>query len=126
MKVTGTVFSGRGACSRAVRAGVYPESLLGFKPEFGSLNVVVDVGLVAEIEKRFTKYVVPYYGQGLWFWKGTIESDVMIPCAIMWPVPGATKRQCIEETNVLEILAPIHLRTKLNLKDGSKIEFSLK
>jgi hypothetical protein len=125
--ITGTIFTGHNSCSKDCNAGLYKEEVLGFEPFPGSLNIKVDAGIVAMIERQYKKFLIQYdENSSLWLWNASIES---VPCMIMWPRPCKTnyiiEQSDIEEKSCLEVFAPFHLRTLFNLKDDDQIQITI-
>lgn len=128
--LTGTSISFAGTVVAGLGEGAYYLSLpgylaefkkhLAFKPYPGTLNVLITG---EEIEKRLMlrqqkPVVVPGFKKdGRTF--GKIEcyrcAISGIPCALVFP------ERSLHGLQVLEVISPVGLRKKLDLKDGSKV-----
>ena len=118
IKFAGTVFSGTGQGKKFMELPWVKQQLtkkLGFSPYAGTLNIRLNKESAkqkSQLEKQHGIIVYPeesYYA-GLLF-KAKIGTD---ECFIVIPqVPNYPK-------DVLEVIAPINLREKLNLKDGDQ------
>lgn len=125
LTVEGTVFSGFGE-------GVYYLSQKGYKSQFerkigfapcsGTLNLRLSPSEVVKRRELETYPAILVRG----FRRGSRQfGDVRCyPAVINGEVEGAAiliNRTHYDES-VLEVIAPVHLRSKLNLKDGNKVK----
>ncbi|MEM2180637.1 MAG: DUF120 domain-containing protein [Nitrososphaeria archaeon] len=129
IELTGTVFSGLGEGSYYVTIEGYRKQFikkLGFDPYPGTLNV----RLASIMEKRQRKALEYYSGisiEGFNDEYRTYGGAKCFPVIINDTVEGAivlTKRSLYDES-VLEIIAPVNLRAKLNLRDGDKVRLKV-
>ncbi|MEM0052910.1 MAG: DUF120 domain-containing protein [Nitrososphaeria archaeon] len=129
IELTGTVFSGLGEGSYYVTIEGYRKQFikkLGFDPYPGTLNV----RLTSIMEKRQRKALEYYSGisiEGFNDEYRTYGGAKCFPVIINDTVEGAivlTKRSLYDES-VLEVIAPVNLRAKLNLKDGDKVRLKV-
>lgn len=108
----GNVRSGVGGASRDVRSGVYPESLLGFVPAEGSLNLDAEVSVPARLRSVRRPLVVHYAGTDREMWQGSLGVNG-------WPVWVQWHRNM--PSGVVELFAQQHLRSSLGLRNGDPI-----
>ncbi|MGB9724836.1 DUF120 domain-containing protein [Caldisericum sp.] len=129
IEFTGTVFSGVGEGSYYVTIGGYRSQFikkLGFDPYPGTLNI----RLTSMLERRQRKDLEYYNGiliEGFNDEYRTYGGAKCFPAIINDTVEGAivlTKRSLYDES-VLEVIAPVNLRNRLNLKDGDKIRLKV-
>jgi riboflavin kinase len=129
IEFTGTVFSGLGEGSYYVTIEGYRQQFikkLGFDPYPGTLNV----RLTSAVEKCQRKDLEYYSGiliEGFNDEYRTYGGAKCFPAIINDTVEGAivlTKRSLYDES-VLEVIAPVNLRNRLNLKDGDKIRLKV-
>lgn len=129
IELTGVVFSGLGEGSYYVTIEGYRKQFikkLGFDPYPGTLNV----RLTSIMEKKQRKDLEYYSGipiEGFNDEYRTYGGAKCFPVIINDTVEGAivlTKRSLYDES-VLEIIAPVNLRAKLNLKDGDKVRLKV-
>jgi riboflavin kinase len=119
IKLSGKVFSGRGEGEKFLELPWVKRQVkekLGFIPYHGTLNIMLSEESTKRrklLEKATSMKVCPAEG----YCSGKILKVFvgMLECAIVIPdvegYPG----------NVLEIIAPVNLREKLQLADGDKI-----
>ena len=119
IKLSGKVFSGRGEGEKFLELPWVKQQVkekLGFIPYHGTLNIMLSEESAKRrklLEKATSMKVCPVEG----YCSGKIFKAFvgMLECAIVIPevagYPG----------NVLEIVAPVNLREKLQLADGDKI-----
>lgn len=119
LELVGKVFSGKGGGQKFVKlpwANRQITAKLGFAPYFGTLNIRLSRDSVAKrrlLEKAVALMVYPTegYSTGKLF-KATINT---VECGIVIPeVPGYP-------SDILEIIASVNLREKLQLSDGDEI-----
>lgn len=116
---TGTVFAGSGTCSRKLTPKLHARGLdrqLGYQPYPGSLNLrcdhAVDLGTPA----------VNWPGQvggkrrPYWFWPAWVGK---VACHAMDPAGRGHGPDCIE------VVAPVKLRDRLKLADGSAVRIDI-
>lgn len=129
IEFTGTVFSGVGEGSYYVTIEGYRSQFvkkLGFDPYPGTLNV----RLTSAMEKRQRKDLEYYSGiqiEGFNDEYRTYGGAKCFPTIINDTVEGAivlTKRSLYDES-VLEVIAPVNLRARLNIKDGDRIRLKV-
>jgi riboflavin kinase len=119
VKFSGKVFSGKGGGKKFldlqwVKRQI--DAILGFTPYAGTLNIRLS-DKSAECRKLFEKAasMTVYPAEGYCSGKLFKASIGMLECAIVIPeVAGYPE-------NVLEIIAPVNLREKLQLADGDEI-----
>lgn len=115
MEITGSVMTGIGEGALYVRRySEWLEEKLGFRPFPGTLNLIV-----SRQPASFPLLVVPK-GEGLF----TVKCA---PASINGEVEGAVVRpgKTRHGDDVLEVLAPVNLRERFNLKDGDEVTVSL-
>jgi riboflavin kinase, archaea type len=119
----GTVFSGEGRGKKYVALPWFKgqvEEKLGFSPYLGTLNLRL-TGKNAEkrslLETADGMVVKPQAGyySGILF-RGTIDA---LECAVVIPIMPNYPNY------LLEVIAPVYLREKLKLVDGSLVEVSV-
>jgi len=113
LKVKGRVISGIGRGAYYVMKPEYSaffERILKDSPFPGTLNIIVDSDITAEILPH--TYAPKNYGAI----KYAVGRFHEIPVIVIKP------QKSVHPENVLEIVAPVSLRQKFNLKDGSEIE----
>jgi riboflavin kinase len=119
----GKVFSGRGSGEKFLRLPWVQTQIkekVGFNPFLGTLNIKLSEGSTklrrALEEKPFSRiYPAEGYKSGMLF-KASIDDS---ECAVVIPeVEGYP-------TNILEIIAPVNLRTAFKIRDGDEITVSV-
>ena len=123
MKITGTIYSGRGRCTELCKKGFYNRKVMGFELYPGSLNITVAPGVVAEISRQFKTIALKYHSPSefpILLWRCRVGDVIGMA---MWP--QAAEKKPVEQADSLEIFAPVNLREKLGLKNGGKIEIEV-
>jgi riboflavin kinase len=122
--IEGVVFSGFGEGAYYVRQEEYRrqfEEKIGFKPYLGTLNLKLTFSNITK--KRELEAYPPILIKGFET-KERVFGDVRCyPTNINDQIAGAViliNRTHYDES-VIEVIAPVHLRSKLNLMDGSKV-----
>lgn len=121
----GVVQSGFGAAQRDVRNGVYSADLLGWEPFPGSLNLRIEQGALAECGDP--DLIIPGPECPLWLWEAVLrvrrgkrrrrDVCVFLMHPHRWP-PVST-------AELVEVFAPIGLRSTFGLHDGDEVEVTL-
>ncbi|MFP3985122.1 MAG: DUF120 domain-containing protein [Candidatus Bathyarchaeia archaeon] len=123
--IKGAVFSGEGMGQRFVRISWAKKQIqekLCFEPYPGTLNVCISEMAAKKLRKILKRSksieIIPAKGflsarcfKALI--KNKIEGAIIVPMKSNYP------------SSVLEILAPVHLRTTLSLKDGDNVEVAI-
>ncbi len=121
----GTVFTGSGIGSLYIKIPWVQKQIrakLGFSPYFGTLNIRLQDQQEKQLEnlrKRFKGIEIspaPSFFPARCFTASimnTVKGAVIIPEKPNYP------------SDVLEIIAPDHLREKLRLKDGDEVEITI-
>jgi len=123
--VEGTVFSGFGEGAYYLSQRGYLDQFerrLGFSPCPGTLNLRLSSGEV--VKRRELETYPPILIRGFRR-RGRHFGDVRCyPVIISGEVEGAVIliNRTHYDDSVLEVIAPVHLRTKLGLRDGSRIK----
>jgi riboflavin kinase len=129
IEFTGEVFSGIGEGSYYVTIEGYKKQFrekLGFDPFPGTLNI----RLTSTLERRQRRELEYYNGiliEGFYDEYRTYGGAKCFPAFLNDTVEGAvvlTKRTLYDDS-VLEFIAPINLRKRLNLKDGDKVRLKV-
>lgn len=124
LDIKGTVFSGKGEGATFIRFPWVKKQLteeLGFTPHLGTLNIKLsgeNLQLRALLDKAGAKEILPAPGfhRGRCF-RAYLMKDVR--CGIVIPeIPDYPR-------NILELVAPIHLREKFQLKDGDFVDVTI-
>jgi riboflavin kinase len=123
LEFCGKVFSGKGGGKNFLELDWVKRQInavLGFTPYAGTLNIWLSDKSVARrklLEKAASMTVYPAegYSNGKLFkaFIGMLECAIVIPEVAGYP------------TDVLEIIAPVNLRQKLQLADGDEIEVAV-
>ncbi len=121
----GTVFSGEGAGSRFVGIAWAKKQIkekLGFTPYLGTLNIRLskkEAKLLKKILRELDGIVITPA-------KGFFQARCF-NALIMNKIKGAiiTPEKPDYPSNVLEIIAPIHIREALSLKDSDEVEVAI-
>ncbi len=123
--VKGTVFSGLGEGAYYLSQLNYIKQIqekLGFTPYPGTLNIKIDKEEGMKISKQLKSLkqvrLDPFF-DGKRFYVGVTCYRAKINSSILGAVIRADKTYYDE--SVLEIIAPMYLRSLLNLKDGDQI-----
>lgn len=119
----GTVFSGEGRGKKFVELPWFKrqvEEKLGFSPYPGTLNLFltgknVENRRLLEVSAGLTVKPQTGYYSGVMF----RASIVALECAVVIPIMANYPN------DILEVIAPIYLRTKLKLADGSLVAVSV-
>ncbi|WP_423793147.1 CTP-dependent riboflavin kinase [Methanocaldococcus indicus] len=127
MIIEGKVVSGLGEGKKYLSIKKYKEDIkkyLGFYPYEGTLNILlnneIDFSNFKYFETEdFTHNNKKYYGIRL-IPVNILINDTKISGGIVLPKKTKHKK------NILEIIAPIKLREKFNLKDGDTIKIEVK
>ena len=122
--IKGTVFSGKSEGANFIRLPWVKKQLkeeLGFTPHLGTLNIKLsgkNLKLIALLDKAGAKEILPEPG----FHRGRCFHAYLmkeVKCGIVIPeIPNYPR-------NILELVAPINLREKLQLKDGDSVEVTI-
>lgn len=124
LDIKGTVFSGKSEGAKFIRFPWVKKQLteeLGFTPHLGTLNIKLsgeNLKLRVLLDKAGAKEILPETGfhRGRCF-QAYLMKDVR--CGIVIPeIPNYPR-------NILELVAPINLREKLQLKDGDSVDVSI-
>ena len=123
MIFVGTVFSGEGRGKKFVALPWFKrqvEEKLGFSPYLGTLNLRlfeenVEKRRLLETTGSLTVKPQTGYYSGLLF-KATIDA---LACAVVIPIMPNYPN------DILEVIAPVYLRTQLKLVDGSVVAVSV-
>ena len=122
--IKGTIVRGLGEGTYFMSMQHYQKEIkkkLGFKAYPGTLNLKVDVKQINSL-KNFNKIEINGFKQknktfgGADCYKAQIKN---INGAII--IPHLTKHK-----NIIEFIAPVHLKSELKLKDGDKIKVELR
>jgi riboflavin kinase len=123
--VKGTVFSGLGEGAYYLSQTNYVKQIqekLGFTPYPGTLNIKIDkntgIQIFNEI-KKFKQIRLDSFFDGKRFYVGVSCYRAKINGSMFGAVIRADKTYYDE--SVLEIIAPVYLRSYFNLKDGDQI-----
>jgi len=123
--IKGTVFSGEGTGSQFVRipwAAKQIKEKLGFNPYFGTLNIHIPKRESEKLERILKEFkgikITPAEGffQAQCFnvlIKDKIKGAIVLPEKPNYP------------PNVLEIIAPVHLRKTLSLRDSDEVKLTI-
>ena len=116
MNITGTIIDGLGEGAAYVKryhAGL--KASLGFDPYPGTLNIKVS----SVPEFRFSREV-PSPGKGLF-------AVSAVPACISDSIEGAIIRpkKTSHGSNIMEVIAPIHIKTALQVKAGDQLTVSI-
>ena len=123
--VRGKVFTGSGEGSKFVRLLWFRRQVkekLNFDPYPGTLNLFLG--------DEDAQSLMDLYGEGLGFKikpKDGFCSGRLYRALIADAVYGAVIKPCIPNypRNILEIIAPVHLRSFINLRDGDVVEVKI-
>jgi riboflavin kinase len=123
MKVTGAVVSGVGESASFLAIPWVSHQItqmVQFAPYTGTLNVdVADAGIQRRLKRQGMDKILPEeegFCEALIF-RGRIAGRY--PCGVILPlVPGYP-------ASILEIVAPVHLKNALSMKDGDGIEVEI-
>lgn len=123
MKITGTVVSGVGESASFLAIPWVNDRItehVRFSPYRGTLNLQLpDATVQKRLKRQGTEKILPEedgFCEALVF-RGTAAGR--FPCGVILPlVPGYPG-------NVLEIVAPVHLKESLQMKDGDGIEIEI-
>lgn len=123
MKVTGAVVSGVGESASFLAipwVNNQITQMVRFSPYSGTLNVdVADAGIQRRLKRHGTDKILPEekgFCEALIF-RGRVAGRY--PCGVILPlVPGYP-------SSILEIVAPVHLKDALSMKDGDGIEVEI-
>lgn len=100
------------------------KSKFNFTPFFGTLNLEItdeDIPFILKLRKRAFKGLIPPDS-------GFCESKTLqvkignINGILVFPEEAVN----IHEKNILEVIAPVKIKDELNLKDGDKVEVTIK
>jgi len=124
LDVKGKVFSGKGEGADFIKLSWVKAQIaekLGFEPYSGTLNVKLtakSVKLRKLLEKAKSIEISPADGfcSGRCFRACLMQN---LECAVVVPESADYPE------NIIEIIAPIHLRKRLQLKDGSMVEVQI-
>jgi len=123
VKVTGTIVTGLGVSASFLAIPWVKDQLsksLSFAPYCGTLNIELqDPEVQKALKSRSGKKVLPAekgFCEALLF-EGTVAGR--FPCGIILPLVVNYPE------NVLEIIAPVHLKQALGISDGDRIEVEL-
>jgi len=125
VKTRGIVFTGEGIGSQYVKIPWVKKQFnekLGFNPYLGTLNI----RLQKKQEKLLEKILEKFEGLEITPARGFFRAHCFT--ALIWEkVRGAVviPEKPNYPSNVLEIIAPVHLREALSLKDGDEIEVTI-
>jgi len=123
MKVAGTIVSGLGVSGSFLAIPWVNDQLakgLSFSPYCGTLNIELhDLEVQRALKISSGKKVLPAekgFCEALLF-EGTVAGR--FPCGVILPLVANYPE------NVLEIIAPVHLKQTLGINDGDRIEVEL-
>jgi riboflavin kinase, archaea type len=119
--IEGTIEGGLGKGAVFIAVDYYKnkiKDMFGFEPYHGTLNLRVPYDSISKLKRKFR--IDPFIKEGKEYggvdcYKSIIEN---IDCAII--IPDMT-----EHKYILEIVAPINLKSELNLVDGDKVKINL-
>lgn len=123
--IKGTVFSGEGTGSQFVRipwATKQIKEKLSFNPYFGTLNIHLPKRETKKLEKILKESkgikIIPAEG---------FSQAQCFNALIMNKIKGAIvlPEKTNHPPNVLEIIAPVHLRNTLSLKDSDEVKLTI-
>ena len=123
MDVKGYIVSGTGKGSIFINMKQYRSQFrekLGFDPEYGTLNIQVEpqvldaLARLPHIEVDGFEMADQTFGK-VKCWPSILEGDLV---AVI--IPDKT-----EHTNIIEIIAPYHLRQRWKLKDGREVSIKV-
>lgn len=128
-EINGTIFTGLGEGAYYVHLPGYRNQFvdkLGFDPYPGTLNVKLTSSIDSEYVRRLNRNEaihidsfsdnVRTYGQA-WCFTATLNHSIAGSVLII--------ERTHYDTSVLELIFPIHVRSKLNLIDGSGVKITL-
>jgi riboflavin kinase len=124
LRLTGTVVSGCGEGKKFVNLSWFQNQVtekLGFKPFPGTLNIklsedrIKSKGILAEAKPIEISPAANFYSGRCYraYLNDYVECAVVIPEVPNYP------------ENILEIIAPVNLRKKFQLKDGDRIKVEI-
>ena len=124
LDIKGTIFSGKSEGAKFIKLPWVKKQLteeLGFTPHPGTLNIKIsgkNLKLKALLDKAEAKEILPAPG----FRRGRcFQAYLMkkVRCGVVIPEMPNYPR------NILELVAPINLREKLQLKDGDFVDVKI-
>lgn len=100
------------------------EQRLGFKPYYGTLNIALEGGeaaKLAELRAREGMLVPEFQDEGRTFGAVKCFRAALrgIEAGAVFPLRG-------HHTDVLEVVAPVHLRDRLGLRDGDEVTIEVR
>ncbi len=123
MKVTGAVVSGVGESASFLTipwVNNQITQMVRFSPYSGTLNVdVADAGIQKRLKRHGTDKILPEekgFCEALIF-RGRVAGRY--PCGVILPLVQGYP------SSILEIVAPVHLKDALSMKDGDGIEVEI-
>jgi riboflavin kinase, archaea type len=124
--IEGRIESGLGKGAVFISVEYYKNKIkdnLGFEPYHGTLNLKVANESISKLKDKFR--IEPFIWEGKKYggvdcYKASIEN---IDCAVI--IPDLTEHKNIEHKNILEVVASVNLKSKLNLADGDKVKVIL-
>ncbi|TFG11645.1 CTP-dependent riboflavin kinase [Candidatus Thorarchaeota archaeon] len=127
IRIEGTVVGGLG--EGAYYVDMYSdrfEESLGFKPYLGTLNVKVS-GETAQQAVSRMKHSPPLVVQGFREEGRTFGDVICYRVLVNGKIEAAIvlAQRTHHGKDILEVIAPMNIRKKLNLKDGDKVELAL-
>lgn len=125
--LTGKVATGMGEGGWYISRRGYQaalEKLLGFKPYYGTLNIALEgaeAAKLAELRARDGLLVREFQDEGRTFGAVKCFRAALrgIDAAAVLPLRG-------HHTDVLEVVAPVHLRERLGLHDGDEVTIEVR
>lgn len=127
VRLTGKVATGLGEGGWYISRRGYQRAmqrLLGFEPYYGTLNVALEgaeADKLADLRAREGLLVEEFQDEGRTFGAVKLFRAALrgVDAAAVFPLRG-------HHANVLEVVAPVHLREKLGLKDGDEVTIEVR
>jgi riboflavin kinase len=124
IKVRGRVSTGKGAGRRFVAIPWARQQInekLGFDPHLGTLNLRLQESVAKKLKETLKKLRgVEIASPEALFPARCFKALIMnIECAIILP------EKPDYPPDVLEVIAPVHLRSRLSLRDGDEVEMAI-
>lgn len=128
--VKGTVLSGTGRGAKFISLPIYKnifENLLGKEPFLGTLNIELPTEDAKFVNKKFSEGQV---FDNLEYNNKEYGGIITIPLEVIYNGEsyngvGVRPYLTVHDSDVLEIVSPIHLRKNMNLEDGDHIEVKI-
>ena len=123
MEIKGYIVSGKGKGYIFLNMKQYRSQFqekLGFDPEYGTLNIQVEPQVLADLNKLPYIEIKGFEMADQKFGKVRCWSSILEGDFVAVIVPDKS-----DYTDIIEVIAPYHLRQRWNLKDGREVSIKV-